>query len=149
MIMPEDLRAKGYKLISFVFKHESAIRIAVLEARNTSRKVEGGGHTAGNVSDPTGQTAIRNVTPLEFVTIDGERVLYPEKWLEVIDLTYANTRDEEKNVMRMYHKGYTAESIEAMGVGYQARTVYYILSSFRQLAAEIACQMGLIKVVAA
>lgn len=147
--MPEDLRSKGYKLIAFVFKNESKIRMAVLDARNTTRKVEGAGHTAGNVSDPTGQTAIRNITQLEAITIDGRKLRNPEKWLEVIDLTYANTRDEEKNVMRMYHKGYTAESIEAMGVGYQARTVYYILSSFRQLAAEIACQMGLIKVVAA
>ena len=147
--MGEDMRSKSYKLISFVFKNESKIRMAVLDARNTTHRKEGGGYTAGNVSDPTGQTAIREIMPIDFVMIEGRKLRNPERWLDVIDLTYANTRDEEKNVMRMYHKGYTAENIEAMGVGYQARTVYYILSSFRQLAAEIACQMGLIKVVAA
>ena len=73
--------------IEWVFRREKAIRQAVYEKR-----MDRGGFTGGDgnghcrISDPTALQAIRNVIELETIIIDdGGRIMYPEKWLRVID----------------------------------------------------------------
>jgi hypothetical protein len=144
-------RKKAYKLIDRVFRSEKRIRQAVDEARHStigSRKGEGGsGHPSG-ISDPTANTAIHAISEIKSVIVDDLVVHRPEKWLKVIGLTYGNSGEAEQKLMRQYYNGWPVTEIAAKnGNGYSEQTLFYILSSFRQLAAEIACQYGLIHVV--
>ena len=73
------------KKIEFVFYYEDVIREMVQEARNKIAASEV--RNASRVSDPTAAAAIRNITPVEYVIINSQRLHKPERWLEVIDNT--------------------------------------------------------------
>lgn len=77
--------------VDFIFYREKEIREAVLRARSTSGISVGTMKliNTGGTSDPTAMKAVNNVTPLKSVTLNsGEKIIYPESWIEVIDKTY-------------------------------------------------------------
>ena len=78
------------KKIVFIFYNEKEIRLAVLEARNSGKPLcEVPGRNGSGVSDPTARDAMYNLTPLPVVKINGQDLKLPERWLIVIDKTYA------------------------------------------------------------
>lgn len=141
-------RKRAYRLIDRVFRSEKKIKVAIVEARNTMpRKTDDGGHPS-KVSDPTAAAAVKALTEIPSVHVDDDFILHrPESWLDVIRQTYANSGTAEREVMELYYRGYNAIEIACQNRGYSEQTVYYILNAFRQLAAEIACQYGLVRVV--
>ena len=78
------------KKIDFIFYNEQEIRLAVLEARSSGKPLcEVPGRNGSGVSDPTARDAMYNLTPLPVIKINGQDLRLPERWLIVIDKTYA------------------------------------------------------------
>ena len=73
--------------IEFVFYNERAIRAAVEDARNDTREVSP--RNGSGLPDPTAYEAIKNLTPIPAVEISGQLLEHPERWLVVVDKTYA------------------------------------------------------------
>jgi len=142
-------RKKAYDIVKHIFSAEKAIRLAVIEAKTADKKGDmcGGSGGVSYKSDPTAGKSIRQLTKVPFVRVDDWLIRRPEDWLMVISLTYANTRDLEREIMRKYYSGYKIAEIATGDCGYAESTLYAILDSFQQLAVEIACQFGLIRVV--
>lgn len=144
-------RDKSYELVYHIFKHEKDIRLAVVEAKTANRRDMCGGGGTPHVSDPTAGKTIRLLTAVPSVKLDDWTVHRPEDWLKVIALTYANTGELEGEVMRKYYDGYkmSEQGNESSPYysGYAESTLYAILDRFQHLAVEIACQLGLIRVV--
>lgn len=144
-------RDKSYDLVYHIFKHEQDIRLAIVEAKTANRKEMCGGGGSAFVSDPTAGKTIRLLSAVPSVRLDGWTVHRPEDWLTVIALTYANTGELERDVMRKYYSGYKMSELgnqyDPNYSGYAESTLYAILNRFQQLAVEIACQFGLIRVV--
>lgn len=149
MSKEETRRKKAYKLVKKVFKSERLIKLAVVEAKTAERReMCGGGGGNSYRSDSTAGKTIRVLSPVPVVRIDDWQLKRPEDWLRVIALTYANTRELERQIMRKYYSGYGIEELAAKeNCGYAPSTLYAILDRFQQLAVEIACQFGLIRVV--
>ncbi len=74
--------------IDFVFYNEKEIRQAVLDAREASPPPSGVG-SKNHVSNPTEAKALRNLTLLRNVRVQGRDLEWPERWLKVIDTVYA------------------------------------------------------------
>lgn len=76
------------RLIEDIFRAERKIIDAVQERRSgyvTSTFTGGAGSGHCRIADPTAIRAIRNVIELDCVMLDdGQRILYPERWLRVI-----------------------------------------------------------------
>lgn len=144
-------RDKSYELVYHIFKHEQDIRLAIVEAKTANRKDMCGGGGSAFVSDPTAGKTIRLMSTVPAVRLDGWTVHRPEDWLMVIALTYANTDELERKVVRKYYDGYSmAEQGNRASPdysGYAESTLYAVLNRFQNLAVEIACQFGLIRVV--
>lgn len=144
----ETRRKKAYKFVKRVFESEQLIKLAVTEAKTAERKDLCGGGGNSYRSDPTAGKTMRALTPVPIVRIDDWQLRRPEDWLKVIALTYANTRELERDIMRKYYSGYKiSELANKERCGYAESTLFAILDRFQQLAVEIACQFGLIRVV--
>ena len=74
--------------VDFVFYNEREIREAVLEERDTCSSAPIVRNSSG-VSDPTAREAIYNLSPLPVIRINGQELRLPERWLVVIEKTYA------------------------------------------------------------
>lgn len=84
--MPRPKDRTYMKKIEFAFFNEKEIREAVEEAREDSKTPEL--RNGSGCPDPTASTAIRNLSPIPSVMIDGVELKSPESWLTVIDKTY-------------------------------------------------------------
>lgn len=141
-------RKKAYDIVKHIFAAEQAIKLAVIEAKTAERReLCGGSGGVSRKSDPTAGKSIRQLTKVPVIRIDDWLVRRPEDWLMVIELTYANTRELERGIMRKYYSGYKISEIANSDCGYSDSTLYAILDRFQQLAVEIACQFGLVRVV--
>ena len=141
-------RDKAYSIVDNIFKAEKAIKLAVIEAKTAERKDFCGGGGQSYKSDPTAGKTVRLMTSVSLIKLDNWIIHRPEDWLKVIALTYANTRERDREIMRRYFVG--GEKISAIysqGCGYEEPTLYAMLKNFKQLAVEIACQYGLVRVV--
>jgi hypothetical protein len=152
MAKDETRRKKSYKFVKKIFANEQLIKLAVVEAKTAERReMCGGGGGNSYRSDITAGKTIRILTPVPIVRIDDWLLRRPEDWLKVIALTYANTRELEREVMRKYYNGYKiselANEASPHYCGYAESTLFAILDRFQSLAVEIACQFGLIRVV--
>jgi len=78
-------KKENWKKIYFVFGHEKEIRKAVAEYRDDPAKGSGG---HAGVSDPTAVQALNAVEEVYCITIGTGKLVYPERWLKVIDQTY-------------------------------------------------------------
>jgi hypothetical protein len=141
-------RSRAYAVVRSIFKLEREIRLAVIEAKTAQKKdlTGGGGHAF--ISDPTAGQAARLMTEVKMIKMeDGKTVYRPEAWLKVINLTYKLTPDKEADIMRRHYAGERFTSISEDGCGYALPSLYVFRTSFENLAVEIACQFGLVKVI--
>lgn len=142
-------RSRAYAIVRSIFKAEQELRLAIVEAKTAQKRdLTGGGHAF--ISDPTAGQAARLMTEVKLVTMeDGKKVYRPEVWLRVINLTYKLTPDKEGDIMRRYYAGEKFASMSTEGCGYELPSLYVFRRSFENLAVEIACQFGLVKVIEA
>lgn len=141
--MTQRIRTDGYvKKIEFVFYNEEKIRQAVMDARNLPRVP---GKNGSKVSDPTASQAIRNVTPLRRVRINGEYLEWPEAWLQVVDATYAWCDHDRLIVARdKYSNLYYRETCVKLSISQS--TYSRFLADIRHYASLCAAQSGLIRI---
>ena len=132
------------KKIDFVFYHEHDIREAVRDARAGSRPQEGL-RGKNHISNPTEAQAIRNVSPIRRVKVCGEYLVWPERWLEVVDAVYLWCDETHRNVARdRYSKKDYRRTCMRLCI---SRTQYYrMLNNVRRRAALCAVQLGVVKV---
>lgn len=141
-------RSRAYAVVRSIFKLEREIRLAVIEAKTAQKKDLSGGGGHAFISDPTAGQAARLMTEVKLVTMeDGKKIYRPEVWLRVINLTYKLTPDKEGDIMRRYYAGEKFASMSTEGCGYELPSLYVFRRSFENLAVEIACQFGLVKVI--
>ena len=143
-------RALAYNMVERMLRNYDDIADAVREARAGRKRTSGisGGNRA-QISDPTAQTAITNITPLSCVELpNGYKVFQPEKWLSIIARAYREFPQTEARAMRHFYTGKTAVWTAVM-YSIDESTVYRIRADFRQYLVELACQYGLVKVAPA
>ena len=136
--------------IDFIFYREKEIREAVYQARlnmtvgGTLRLINSTG-----IPDPTATQAVRNLTPLKFVTLsEGEIIEYPERWLEVIDKTYKYCSTQKDCRLEVARRRYRSEdyrkTCRELNISDTARR--RLLELVKIYAALQAVQLGLIQV---
>ena len=124
--------------IDFVFYNEAEIRLAVLEAKFDGKPIPAISRNASKISDPTASEAIVNLTPIATVKIKGQDLQQPEKWLAVIDKTYAWTAAKDNlryQVAKLKYKGVDYRAI-CFGQHISIRFLYTLLEKFRGYAAS-------------
>ena len=136
---------KGYfKKIDFVFFNAKKIRKAIDEARQDK------GHKNFNgsgIADPTAAVVINNLSPLRYVFIGGNRLEWPERWLKLVDLVYANATDFGRECLDgFYVRG---ESYEATytRIHVHQSTHSRAWKELKHLQELYAVQLGLIRVI--
>lgn len=130
--------------IDFVFYNEAAIREAVFEAREEVRQPEV--FNGSGLPDPTLREVIRRLMPIEAVTICGDTLKNPERWIEVIDKTYAwckRQSDIHYEIARRRYKGeHYLKTCRELAIS--EPLLYQIMEKVRVYAALQAAQFGLI-----
>lgn len=136
-----------FRKIDFVFYNEEKIRVAVAEARVD----DGRPHLPQRLeySNPTATQAVRNLTPLTKVALNCEQTLeYPERWLEVIDKTWAWAKAQHDCRYEAARRRYAKEDYRKTCLELQISnsTRRRLLDLVRMYAALHAVQLGLIRV---
>ena len=132
--------------IDFVFYNESEIRDLIFDERNRVSVPEL--RNGSGISDPTARDAINNLSPIPSVTIAGQELKWPERWIVVVDKTYNWAKLNNKlklKVAKMKYKGENFRKINAIchiSTAYQ----YLLLENFRKYAAYVAKELGLLKI---
>lgn len=135
-----------FRKIDFVFYNEEKIRVAVAEVRaddgrpRLRQKIE--------CTDPTVAQAVRNLTPLTKVMLDCEQTLeYPERWLEVIDKTWAWAQAQPDCRYEIARRRYAKEDYRVTCYELQISnsTRRRLFDLVRMYAALHAVQLGLIR----
>lgn len=135
-----------FRKIDFVFYNEEKIRVAVSEMRaddGRPRVRQGTG-----LSDPTVAQVVRNLTPLRKAALDCEQTLeYPERWLEVIDKTWAWARAQPDCRYEVARRRYAKEDYRktCRELELADTTRRRLLDLVRMYAALHAVQLGLIR----
>ena len=141
----KDLRS----LIDRRFRQYLSIKKAVYEIRNDSnRPCNTGGQGSAYISDPTANEAIKHVSHIARVMVDGHTVRSPEQWVEVFDQTQTHYRHDRQTSLvidhRYIHNEYYIKTCAIIPISKSEyyNTVYDVTS----YALAVACQVGLIKV---
>lgn len=135
-----------FRKIDFVFYNESKIRLAVEEMRLDDGRPR---LPSNGVSNPTQLQAIRNLTPLEKVSLDGlHAVEFPERWLEVVDKTWSWAKSQPDCRAEVARRRYAKEDyrITCRELGISNTTRRRLFDFVRMYAALQAVQLGLIHV---
>ena len=142
-----------FRQIDFIFYREKQIRDAVFEKRTTGGSDLGTPMInlfSGTISDPTASKAIKNLTPLKFVTVkDGVIIKFPEKWLEVIDKTYNWCNRQQDCRYEVARRRYNGEDYRktCLDLHISEATQRRLLEKVRIYATLQAVQAGLIKIL--
>ncbi len=130
--------------IDFVFYNERAIRAAVLDARNDTREVSP--RNGSGLPDPTAYEAITNLTPIPAVEISGQLLEHPERWLTVVDKTYAWCRRQSDVHYEIARRRYRGEDYRktCREVAVSEPMFFNLLERIRMYAALQAAQFQLI-----
>ena len=136
-----------FRKIDFIFYNEEKIRTAVAEARAD----DGRPHLRqkANSSNPTATQAVRNLTPLTKVIINcNEAIEYPERWLEVIDKTWAWAKKQKDCRYEVARRRYAREDYKkTCRELHISQGTYNRLYTFVKMYASLhAVQLGLIRV---
>ena len=139
------------KKIDFVFYNEREIRLAVLEAREgggSGKPLEVPGRNGSGVSDPTARDAMYNLTPLPMVRINGQELRLPERWLTVIDKTYAWAKSQSEIHHEVARRRYRGEDyrVTCRELHIAKSTLHRIIEVVKMYASLQAAQMNLIYV---
>ena len=133
--------------VDFVFYNEEEIRLSVLEARNTAASAPVIRNASG-ISDPTAREAIYNLTPLPTVTISGQALTLPERWITVIDKTYAWAQKQSPTGLHyeVARRRYSGEDyrVTCRELHISTTTLHRIIENIKIYAALQAAQFGLI-----
>lgn len=132
--------------IDFIFYNAGAIRDAVeMEKNKYERPVI---FNQSGVSDPTAAVAIRNLTPVKSVFINGKLLRDPEKWLEVVDKTLSWCRRQGETYFELlkhrYNGEYFVKICAKLEIGVDS--FYRMLEKIRNYAALQAASRQLITV---
>ena len=133
--------------IDFVFYHEQEIRETILDERSTCASAPVVRNASG-VSDPTAREAIYNLSPLPVVKIDGKELRLPERWLVVIDKTYAWAKSQSDVHYEVARRRYRGEDyrVTCRELHIAKTTLHRIMEVFKMYASLQAAQMNLIYV---
>ncbi len=138
---------QGYiKKVEYIFYNEKAIRAAVCEARSLIRIPEL--RNGSGLADPTAAQAIRNLSPVHSVEIEGQELRRPEDWLSVVDKTYnwcARQCETYFKVARWRYEGLHFVKICAT-LDLVPEKFFRILEKIRHYAALQAAYLQLIRV---
>ena len=133
--------------IDFVFYNEQEIRLAVLEARNAGRPLaEVPSRNASGVSDPTARDAISNLSPVPVVRINEQELRLPERWLTVIDKTYAWAKSQSDEHYEVARRRYHGEDyrVTCRALNIAKTTLHRIMDIVKMYASLQAAQSNLI-----
>lgn len=136
-----------FRKIDFIFYNEEKIRVAVAEARADDGRPHLRQKATG--SDPTATQAVRNLTPLTKVMINSEQTIeYPERWLEVIDKTWAWAKKQKDCRYEVARRRYAKEDYRktCREIHIVQSTCSRLFDFVRMYAALHAVQLGLIRV---
>ena len=141
-----------FKQIDFIFYREKQIKDAVYEKRNGGRDTSFPMISlfSSGTSDPTSSNALKNLTPLKFVTIkDGVLIKSPESWLAVIDKTYSWCKRQQDCRFEVAKRRYHNEDYRKICIDLHISktTLHRLLDMVRTYAALHAVQAGLIKIL--
>lgn len=139
---------KKTRKIDMIFYREKEIRRAIRKARLDSPiKPISGSIEHSLVSDPTAIQGIKAATELKSVTLyDGVVIQYPEKWLNVIDETYARLDEWKRRAVRMRYQGEKYTEV-GMKLHISKSTYYAMINEAQHFAIAAACQFGLIRII--
>lgn len=130
--------------IEFVFYHEGEIREAVFEARAGTWVPPV--YNQSRLSDPTLREVMRRLTPISEVLISGEWLKYPERWLDVVDKTYAWCKNQQgchyEIARRRYRGEHYLKSCRELHISQNSYSS--LLEKIRTYAALQAAQLNLI-----
>ena len=131
--------------VDFVFYHEQEIRETILDERSTCASAPVVRNASG-VSDPTAREAIYNLSPLPVVKIDGKELRLPERWLVVIDKTYAWAKSQSDVHYEVARRRYRGEDyrVTCRELHISQQYLSKLLENIRIYAALQAAQMNLI-----
>lgn len=135
-----------FRKIDFIFYNEAKIRLAVEEMRLDDGRPR---LPSNGVSNPTQMQAVRNLTPLEKVSLDGlHSVEFPERWLEVIDKTWSWAKAQPDCRAEVARRRYAKEDYRktCRELGISESTLRRLFDLVRMYAALHAVQLGLIRV---
>lgn len=135
-----------FRKIDFIFYNEAKIRLAVEEMRLDDGRPR---LPSNGVSNPTMMQAVRNLTPLEKVSLDGlHSVEFPERWLEVVDKTWSWAKAQHDCRAEVARRRYAKEDyrITCRELGISNSTRRRLFDFVRMYAALHAVQLGLIRV---
>lgn len=135
-----------FRKVDFVFYHEKLIRDAVEDARNDFNVPEI--RTGSGTPDPTAKQAIFNLSDISAVRIEGEELKYPERWLIVVDKTYAWCKRQKGLHFEIAKRRYSGESYKktCWELCVDHTTISRTMEKVRIYAALQAAQMNLIYV---
>lgn len=126
-----------------MFELEDDIRLAVAEYKEIGDKNGAG----GGMNNPTEATALREICEVKKVTLqNSEVILYPERWLKVIESTYSRLNSDEKEIFRAKMRGvYYLKICRKKHVS--ANELYRLTENCYKYSLAVASQLGLIKVL--
>jgi hypothetical protein len=131
-----------FKKIDFVFFNAGKIKEAVEEAKY--KPIEHSENGSG-VGDPTATQAIHNIMPIRFVTVDGNRLEWPEAWLRVYDITYKKCTDLLLDVLNAYYLGEDyKKTCDKLNISQSTHS--RLKGQFRHIQELCAVQEGLIRI---
>ena len=130
------------KRIFKMFELEDDIRLAVAEYKKTGGKNGAGGGT----NNPTEAIALREICEVKKVIVNSEVILYPERWLKVIESTYSRLNSDEKEIFRAKMRGIHYLKICRKN-HVSANELYRLTDNCYSYSLAAACQLGLIKVL--
>ncbi len=120
----------------------------MLEAKLSPRGHTGGAPTGHSfASDPTASQAIRSTVEIRFVTVDGRRLDWPERWLAVVDAV-RHWCDKDTIRAEIFRRRYKGDSYLSTchKLHIAERTYHYALHDIRVFAMQCAAQAQVVKV---
>ena len=128
-----------------MFELEKEIRLAIAEYKKTGNAGDSC-NSGGGMNNPTESVALREICEVKKVTVNGEVITYPERWITVIEKTYSSLSDKEKQIFREKMRGiYYKKIYDKYFVS--EKTIYNIVDKSYVFALAAACQLGLVKVL--
>ena len=133
------------KRIFRMFELEKEIRLAIAEYKKTGNAGDSC-NSGGGMNNPTENKALREICEVKKVTVNSEVILYPERWLKVIESTYSRLNSDEKEIFRAKMRRIRYVKI-CNEYHISSSELYNIIDSCYHYALAAACQLGLIKVL--
>ena len=133
------------KRIFRMFKLEKEIRLAIAEYKKTGNAGDSC-NSGGGMNNPTENKALREICEVKKVIVNSEVILYPERWLKVIESTYSRLNSDVKEIFRAKMRGIHYLKICRKN-HVSANELYRLTDNCYKYSLAAACQLGLIKVL--